>query len=226
MAGSLLFFASDRISETWYDKRHNQMQTVTVTYQERNIFVNTPEDQNILGMFFDRQEAAVAAVKQKYGRLCLSVALRILPDFRDAEECVNDTCLRAWNTIPPARPKSLQAYLCAITRNLALDRYDYNNAAKRSTALTEAFEELEPCLPASGSAERMESRQEFSDFLNGFLADLKPETRVFFVRRYWYGESIREIAEACRVTEEKVKSSLFRTRRKFADAVRKEGVSL
>ena len=191
--------------------------------------MNTFEDKSIIALFFDRQETALTAVKQRYGQLCLSVARRILPDPRDAEECVNDTCLRAWNTIPPARPQSLSAYLCAITRNLALDRYDYNHAAKRSTALTEACEELETCLPDAGSAgdaRSMETRQEFSDFLNGFLAKLKPEARIFFVRRYWYGESIREIAQAFAVSEEKVKSSLFRTRRRFAEAVRKEGISI
>ena len=100
-------------------------------------------DDEILQLFYHRVEYAISAVEEKYGRLCRSVARGILKDERDVEECVNDTCMRAWNAIPPEKPRSLEAYLVRITRNLALDRYAYHHSQKRETALTEAYEELE-----------------------------------------------------------------------------------
>lgn len=191
---------------------------------ERAKTVQVLDDEKIVSLFFQREEDAIKYLKEKYGKLCLYIANNVLADGRDAEECVNDACLKVWNAIPPQRPKSLGAFVSTITRNLALDRYGYNNAARRSSALTEAFEELEAVLPSmEGPGGRNE---EFADFLNGFLRELKKEARVFFVRRYWYGESIRDIAEAYCVSEEKVKSSLFRTRKKFAKALKKEGVGI
>lgn len=185
------------------------------------------EDEEIIALFFRRAEAAITQTQEKYGRLCLSVARRILPDDRDAEECVSDACLRAWNAIPPEHPRSLRSYLVRITRNLALDKYAYNNAEKRGTALTSAFEELEPCLPATlGDAESGVEAHEFSRVLNVFLRAQSKDARIFFVRRYWYGESIREIADACRVSEEKVKTSLFRTRNRLKNALEKEGITV
>ena len=185
------------------------------------------EDGEIISLFFRRAETAIAQAQEKYGRLCLSVARHILPDDRDAEECVSDACLRAWNAIPPEHPRSLRSYLVRITRNLALDKYAYNNAEKRGTALTSAFEELEPCLPARlDDAENAVEAHELSRVLNGFLRAQSKEARIFFVRRYWYGESIREIAGACRVSEEKVKTSLFRTRNRLKNALAKEGIAV
>ena len=98
-------------------------------------------DDEILQLFFHRVEYAISAVEEKYGRLCRSVARGILKDERDVEECVNDTCMRAWNAIPPEKPRSLEAYLVRITRNLALDRYAYHHSQKRETALTEAYDQ-------------------------------------------------------------------------------------
>ena len=184
-------------------------------------------DEQITELFFQRTETAIARAQEKYGKLCYSVAKNILPDTRDAEECVNDACLRAWNAIPPERPRSLGAYLARITRNLAIDRYTYNSAAKRNTALISAFEELEDCLPdLKNDLEDHLSQQEFRHFLNHFLKAQTKENRIFFVRRYWYGESISDISSACGVSEEKVKSSLFRTRNRLRTAMIKEGISI
>lgn len=184
------------------------------------------DDEQIISLFFQREEAAITNTQEKYEGLCRSVAGRILPDRRDVEECVSDVYLRVWNAIPPERPRSLRAYLARITRNLALDRYSYNTAVQRNTALTDAFEELEPCLPARlGDPENEIDVQSFRQFLNGFLRALPRETRVFFLRRYWYGESIRDIADSCRVSESKVKTSLFRTRNRLRDAMEKEGIT-
>lgn len=174
------------------------------------------EDGDIIELYMRRNEEAIVRTENKYGGLCRSVARRILEDIRDTEECVSDTWLRTWNAIPPDRPDSLRAYLARITRNLAVDRYNYNMAAKRSTALTDAFEELEPWLAEGrGDPDAELDASELRRVLNGFLRRQNTEARVFFLRRYWYGESVKEIAEECRVTESKVKTSLFRTRERL-----------
>lgn len=187
---------------------------------------NLPEDQQIVRLFFKRSEKAITYTRQKYGSLCISVARRILSDPRDAEECVNDTYLHAWNAIPPEKPDSLKAFLARITRNLALDRYDYNTADQRNTALTEAFEQLEPWLTVkTGESEAELDSAEINRVLNSFLRKQTLEARTLFLRRYWYGESTRELAKACHMSESMVKSSLFRTRNKLRKELEKEGIS-
>lgn len=173
-------------------------------------------DQEIIQLFFQRCEEAVTQTQKKYGALCRSVAQRLLSDPRDTEECVSDTYLRAWNAIPPERPRSLRAYLARITRNLALDRYKYNTAAQRSTALTDAFEELEPWIATEqGDPDTELDASELRRVLNGFLRRQSAEARVFFLRRYWYGESIREIAEECCVSE----ANAFQMEREYQEEV-------
>ncbi len=181
------------------------------------------DDNKIICLFEERSETAVSLLQEKYGRLCLSIARHILTDERDAEECVNDASLKVWNSIPPEHPLSLAAYVSRITRNLALDRYSYNTAKQRSTALTEAFEELEAVLFSSSDVEDAIHEKEFRQFINGFLQGLSKENRIYFVRRYWYGDSIKEIAKAFSISEEKVKSSLFRTRNRLKTALTKGG---
>ncbi len=182
------------------------------------------EDKHIIDLFFQRSEQALVQVKENYGRLCLSIARRILPDERDVEECLEDVLLKIWNSIPPKQPDSLAAYLSRITRNAALDRYSYNHAEKRSSSLTDAFEELGDTLASAFNTEHLAQEKEFRQFINDFLKNLKKEHRIYFVRRYWYGEPIAEIAAACGVSEEKIKSSLFRTRNRLKFALEKEGV--
>ena len=171
------------------------------------------EDAQIIDHFFRRDPEAIRAAQEKYEKRCLAAARHILPDARDAEECVSDVWLRLWNAIPPERPRSLAAYITTVTRRLALDKCDYNRAAQRRSDLTVAFEELEGCLPAEDGA-----------VLNGFLRKLTRQSRTYFIRRYWYGESIREIADSCGAGEEKVKSSLFRTRQRLRTVLEKEGM--
>ena len=181
------------------------------------------EDQQILGLLFQRSETAISALEQKFGRLCRSVISHILPDSRDVEECASDAYLRVWNSIPPQRPERLDSYLARIARNVALDRYDYNNASIRNTGLSTAYEELEIYLPSRGNET---DAVEFRSFINRFLCGLPKNTRMMFIRRYWYGESVGEIAGAFCCSEEKVKSSLFRTRKKLRDAMLKEEIYL
>lgn len=181
------------------------------------------EDLQIIGLLFQRSETAISALQQKFGCLCRSIISHILPDSRDVEECLTDTYLRVWNSIPPQHPARLDSYLARIARNVALDRYDYNSASMRSTDLTLAYEELAMYLPSS---DKETDAVEFRAFINPFLRSLPKVSRMMFIRRYWYGESISELAGAFECSEEKVKSSLFRTRNKLREAMIKEGIYL
>ncbi len=135
------------------------------------------------------------------------------------------TCGSACGTLSHrSAPRSLAAYITTVTRRLALDKCDYNRAAQRRSDLTVAFEELEGCLPAEDGAVRALEQQEFRRVLNGFLRKLTRQSRTYFIRRYWYGESIREIADSCGAGEEKVESSLFRTRQRLRTVLEKEGM--
>ena len=181
------------------------------------------EDLEIIGLLFQRSDAAISALQQKFGGLCRSIITNILTDSRDVEECTNDTYLRIWNSIPPQRPSRLDSYLARIARNVALDRYDYNTASMRHTGLTLAYEELALYLP---SRDQETDTVEFQTFLNRFLRGLPKTSRMMFLRRYWYGENVGEIATAFGYSEEKVKSTLFRTRKKLREAMIKEGIYL
>lgn len=181
------------------------------------------EDLEIIGLLFQRSETAIFALQQKFGGLCRSIISNILTDSRDIEECANDTYLRVWNSIPPQYPVRLDSYLSRIARNVALDRYDYNTASMRNNGLTFAYEELALYLP---SREENTDALEFRAFINRFLRSLPKASRMMFIRRYWYGESITQIAGALDCSEEKVKSTLFRTRNKLREAMIKEEVYL
>ena len=181
------------------------------------------EDQQIIGLLFQRSETAIFALQQKFGGLCRSIISNILTDSRDVEECISDTYLRVWNSIPPQHPARLDSYLARIARNVALDRYDYNTASMRSTSMTLAYEELALYLP---SRREEPDALEFRSFINPFLRGLPKVSRMMFIRRYWYGESIAQIADAFECSEEKVKSTLFRIRNKLREAMIKEGIYL
>ena len=181
------------------------------------------EDLQIIGLLFQRSESAIPMLQQKFGGLCRSIISHILSDTRDVEECISDTYLRVWNAIPPQHPARLDSFLARIARNVALDRYDYNTACMRSTDLSIAYEELAEYLPSS---HQETDAAEFRSFINRFLREIPKESRVIFVRRYWYGEPVSEIALTCGCGEEKVKSSLFRTRKKLRAAMIKEEIYL
>lgn len=180
------------------------------------------KDIQIIELFFRRAEEAVMRLAEKYGAMCQTIARRILRDERDSEECVNDAWLQTWNVIPPQRPACLSGFVGRITRNLALNRLDYNRAQKRDSTLEAAFEELSGSLPDPGDT--LTDEVTFHDFLNRFLRRQSEEHRRYFLRRYWYGMSVQEIARECGVGEEKVKSALFRIRNKLRQAMEEEGV--
>lgn len=181
-------------------------------------------DENIVQLFLDRDESGITAARERYGRLLTSIACNILHSEQDAEECESETLLRAWNSIPPAKPERLCAYLCRIARRLALDRHDYNSAAKRSGD-TLPIDELSEYI-GSGSAADMLSERELSGFLNSFLRAQDKTTRIIFMRRFWFGDSIADISKRLHVSESMVKSRISRTLKKLREYLRKEGYEL
>lgn len=184
------------------------------------------DDSKIIALFFARSEKAIDAISEKYGKLCQMIAVNILGNQQDAEECVNDSYLAAWNTIPPQKPNPLRTYLCKITRNIAVTRYHANTAQKRNTHYDIALDELEDCLHCADTAESQALARELSYLLDRFLLTLDKRTRVIFVRRYWYAEPVSQIAKDFGMRPNGVSVQLNRTRNKLRIFLIKEGYSL
>ncbi len=180
------------------------------------------EDEAIIALFWSRSEEAVTQTAQKYGDLCRSIAQRIVLDAQDAEECVNDTYAALWDAIPPARPNPLSAYIAKITRNLAMKRITYHNSRKRSDYAAVSIHELEECIPANGTPEEAVSEQQLAKAVEKFLSKEDHESRNMFLRRYWFYDSIAEIAKRFGVSESKVKSQLMRVRNRLKQYLIKE----
>lgn len=185
------------------------------------------DDERIYQLYFQRNEEAIAQTHQKYGPWCRGIAMRILNRREDAEECVSDTYMNAWNNIPPQRPSSFCAWLGRITRNLALSRYRKLTAEKRGGGQTAlALEELSGCVSGRDDPELAVEVREVAAAINRFLGTLPEKHRVIFMRRYWHMASVAEIAKAYQITEGQVTSSLFRSRKKLKAALEKEGIAL
>ena len=183
------------------------------------------DDNKIIDLFWERSEDAISETSNKYGKYCYQIAFNILSCEQDAQECVNDTYLNAWEAIPPRRPSRLKAFLGKITRNLSLNLYNKKNADKRKAdQFTIILDELSECIPAQGA----EFADDFalSEILNEFLAKLPAAARKIFIKRYWYASSIKQIAEDQGCSESKVTVSLFRTREKLRAVLEKEGITI
>lgn len=182
------------------------------------------EDNGIIELYFSRSEQAIAETDRKYGGFCYSIAYNILFNREDSEESVSDTYLSAWNAIPPTRPGILSSFLGKITRNLSLDKWRCRTAAKRGGGeVPLALEELEQCVSDDETPERAYERKELEVSINRFLDRLPPTERNVFLCRYWYLDSIGEIAETFGFTMAKVNSMLRRTREKLRRHLEKEG---
>ena len=182
------------------------------------------EDRAIIRLFFERNEAALDEVSRKYGAGCMAIARNILNSHEDAEECVNDAYLRAWESIPPNDPPVLGAFLARITKNLALSRLAFRNAEKRggrSDALS--FDELENFLSDESSVETKAERRELIESINVFLKKLPAKQRQIFVGRYWGGFKLSELAGRFKMTEGGVSLSLERTRKRLKKHLEKGG---
>lgn len=178
-------------------------------------------DHNIIELFFARDEAAIGHTQDKYGTRLFTTASNILRNDQDAEESVSDTYLRAWETIPPQRPRYFFAYLAKICRNFALKKLDWNNAAKRKAEVVTLTQELELCIP---DRSRDMDNLELGQILDAFLRTLTPDNRLVFLRRYWYGDPISVIAARYDLSESAVNMRLNRTRAKLRAHLEKEGI--
>ncbi len=179
------------------------------------------EDKTMIELYFRRDENAVTQTQQRYGKQLNALAFRVLQNKEDAEECENDTYMKAWNSIPPQRPQYFFAFLARICRNTALNMLKKQKAEKRDAVVVELTNELSECLPDHALLQKTEER-ELGEIISGFLRSVSKENRVIFIRRYFLTESVTEIAKALGISESKVKSALFRTRNKLRDCLSKE----
>ncbi len=177
-------------------------------------------DQEIISLYFARDEQAIAETSRVYGSMCMSTAMRVLDSRPDAEECVSDTYLKAWNSIPPEKPRALGAFLCRITRNLAITRYRALHRHKRNRDLELSLSELAECIPA------VEEDSTLRDLIDSFLRGLEATDRRLFLGRYFHSYTVRRMAKAYGMTENAVSLRLYKTREKLRAYLEKEGYSV
>ena len=182
------------------------------------------EDREIIGLFHERSEQAILELDRKYGAAVRKTAVNILNNRQDAEECANDTWLGAWRTIPPQKPDPLSAYVCRIARNLAIKRLRANTAAKRNGSYDLALDELEECIPSGEDPAADLEVKELTAAINRFLDGLGYEDRYLFVRRYWYADSVADIADQTHGSVNRCSVRLFRLREKLRKSLQKEGL--
>jgi RNA polymerase sigma-70 factor (ECF subfamily) len=191
------------------------------------IFLMAMEDTQIIQLYLNRDEKAISETSIKFGNYCNSIAINILNNWEDAEECVNDTYLCAWNSIPPTRPTSLKVYLGRITRNLSFNIYKKMNAEKRENGQTAlVLDELAECVSGGCEPEQEFLQKELICSINNFLRALSKEKRIIFVRRYWYSDSISDIADRVGKTENSVSVTLNRLRKMLNIHLRERGFNL
>ena len=185
------------------------------------------DDTEIINLYFARQESAIEETRKKFGPRLYAISKNILYNHEDTEECVNDTLMKAWGVIPPHRPTFLGAFLAKIARNVSINKWEAKTAAKRGGGeLNLMLSELEETLPSAKTTEKEYEASQLTESINSFLRDIDKGARVVFVLRYFHGESIRGICEKHGVSESKVKSILFRVRKKLKAHLEKEGVMI
>lgn len=181
------------------------------------------DDRKIIDLFLARDEDAIRHTANAYGRRLFTLADHILQNEQDAEENVNDTYMRSWDTIPPQRPNHFFAYLAKICRHFALDKLDWKSAAKRKAEVASLTQEMESCIPDQRRGHELENR-ELGELLDTFLESLTPENRMVFMRRYWYFDSFAEIAARYGISEDAAQKRIARTKTKLAAFLEQEGI--
>lgn len=185
------------------------------------------EDGQIIELFLARDETAIERASEKYGLRLRGLALHIVQEAQTAEECENDAYLAAWNAIPPHEPRDyLYAFLARIIRNIALNRCRDQKRLKRDAFVAELSREMEECIPAPDDLESRLDDMVLREALNGFLGTLGEEKRNIFLRRYWYLDSVAEIAKRFGMSQSKVKTTLFRVRKQLREYLEKEGYTI
>ena len=182
------------------------------------------DDREIVALFYARSEQAIEELKKKHGAAVRRVASNILSDPQDAEECVNDTYLGAWDTIPPQNPDPLRTYVCKIARNLALKKHQSNQAIKRNNSYDVALDELADCFPTVETVESLFDAKELSTAVNRFLDTVSYDDRFIFMRRYWYADTVTSIAAMMHWGAHRVSVHLSRTRKQLRNYLKKEGI--
>lgn len=184
-------------------------------------------DEEIVELYWQRHESAIAQTQRKYGPYLLQIANNILFDLEDSRESVNDTYLAAWNSIPPHRPQVLRAYLVKLVRNIAIDLYRKRNRDKRKDSqYALSLDELEGCVLCGNSTQEAVDEKLLAEAIGRYLRTLPRDSRVAFLGRYYYLDSLREVAGYCHMTESKLKSLLFRIRKGLREYLNKEGYNL
>lgn len=181
-------------------------------------------DRQIIDLFFERSEQAISELAKQHEKPVRKVAYNILGNWQDAEECVNDTWLAAWDSIPPHRPSPLRTFVCKIARNLATKKYHSNTAQKRNSQYDVALDELAECIPDHSGVEDVYTAKELSMAINRFLDTLSYEDRFIFMRRYWYADSLTDIVRMTNMSYSTLSVRLYRTRNKLKNLLRKEGL--
>ena len=182
------------------------------------------EDQDIIDLYWKRDERAIQETSDKYGSFLLYLAGNILDIHEDAEECVNDTYEKAWNSIPPEKPKFLRAWLGRVVRNAALNRWDKNHAKKRYAGMEVMLDELEECIPDLRSVEDEMEAAALGNVISAWLRTLSREDRALFVRRYWNGEALDSLAKEFHIPSGKLAQRMYRLRNSLKKALEQEGV--
>lgn len=184
------------------------------------------EDQKIIALYWDRSQEAIVQTQKKYASYCHQVAYQILRSRQDADECVNDTWLRAWNAIPPQRPVQLRAYLAKLTRNLSLDRLDQRQAQKRGGPMGVLLSELSECIPSPDTVEGTLDNRQIAEAISAWLREQPERSRIAFVRRYFYADSLSQIARRVGLSEGGVKSLMHRQRGSLRNYLEQEGIEV
>ncbi len=184
------------------------------------------EDNQIINLYYNRLEDAIKETSNKYENYCTTIAKNIIGNKEDVKECINDVYMKVWNSIPPNRPNHLKAYIAKITRNTAIDYIEKHNAKKRNNGeLDVILSELEECISVSTLEDDFNEKL-LVQYINNFLNDLSAINRELFVKRYWYAYSIEEITKQYKMSKSKVKSILFRLRKKLKKQLEMEGFVL
>ena len=184
------------------------------------------DDKQIIDLYFQRNETAITETATKYGAFCHKIALNILSIREDAEECVNDTYHSVWNQIPPTNPCSFRAFLGRITRNLSISRFRALHAKKRYNSAELMLSELEECIPAPSNVEQTIESKELSSYINAWLYLQNEKEAMLFIRRYWYGDSVQDLAQKSGTTAAKIAQTMLRLRKSLKAYLEQKGVSL
>ena len=184
------------------------------------------DDKQIIELYFERNEQAIKETETKYGAFCHRIAMNILGIHEDAEECVNDTYYSVWKQIPPTVPEVFKVYLGRITRNLSISRFRAMRAKKRYSSMEIMLSELNDCVPSSSNVEQTIEVMQLSDYISEWLDSLPEEDCVLFVRRYWFGDEVQELAKKCGITAAKMAQRMLRLRKSLKAALEQKGVAL